>query len=480
MKNIFVYTSLILLVLGLMLSSCEDENYISDENAHLTFSVDTLMFDTIFTTIGSTTQSFRVINPHNQPILVSSIELAGGDESFYRLNIDGELTNKITDVEIPANDSIYIFVELTVDPNGYNQPMIVQDSISFVTNTKLQDIDLLAWGQDFIPIKQEIITSTTWTSDKPYLVYDYAYVDSGQVLTIEPGARIYFHNKAGLYVKGNIKALGTTAEPIEFSGDRLEEMYSDIPDQWQGILLFPNDELNEFENVHIKNANIGLQVGTIENEGYAYARIHNTRIEHMAFAGIFALKSQIEATNTLVADCGYTCVALLVGGSYNFTHCTVANYWGTFSNRKEAAVLISNQLVVQQEGGNVVYIGDLHNANWRNSIIWGNKANEFDFAKNEDVIFNCQLENSIVRLADTTDISDPMMYVNIIKDEDPLFFDRGTYDYQLDTLSPAKDAGTIKYGELIPFDLNGVSRLEDEAPDLGAFERIEIVENDEE
>ena len=104
-----------------VLSSCNDENYNTDSDAHLVFSVDTMMFDTIFTTIGSTTQSFRIINQYNQPIKISSIRLAGGDNSFYRLNIDGEIANELTDVEVPAHDSIFVFVELTVNPNGSNQ-----------------------------------------------------------------------------------------------------------------------------------------------------------------------------------------------------------------------------------------------------------------------------------------------------------------------------------------------------------------------
>jgi len=455
-------------------SSCNDENYLTSEDVKLSFSVDTLMFDTIFTVVGSTTQSFRVINKYNQPILISSIKLAGGNSSFYRLNIDGELSNELVDVELLANDSIFIFVELTVDPNGSNQPMIVQDSIIFMVNSNIQDIDLMAWGQDFIPIREEVITTTTWTNNKPYLVYNYAYVDSGEVLTIEPGAKIFFHNKAGLYGKGAIKAIGTPTEPIIFTGDRLEEMYFDIPDQWQGILLFPGEHLNEFENVEISCAFIGLQVGTIEHEGPAYVRLHNVKIEHMAYAGLFALKSQIEATNTLIEDCGFYCVTLLVGGSYNFTHCTVANYWGgQYKNRNSPSLLISNQLIIDTEDGKVAYRGDLVNATWRNSIIWGILNSEIDFGQNEERMFNFQFDNCLIKIADTINTSDPIIFKSIIKNIDPEFFDSSKYNFQLDTLSPAMNAGLKIYGEQVPLDINNVSRISDAAPDLGVFERVE-------
>jgi hypothetical protein len=409
--------------------------------------------------------------------LISSIRLAGEDDSYYRLNIDGELTNELYDIEIPAKDSIYIFVELTVDPNGSNQPMIVQDSIEFVTNSNLQDIDLLAWGQDFVPIDREIITTSTWTADKPYLIYEYAYIDSGEILTIEPGTQIYFHDDAGLYAKGAIKALGTIEQPIVFSGDRMEMIYDDIPDQWQGILLYPSEIINEFENVEIKNANIGLQVGTIENDGSAYARLHNVKIEHMSYAGIFAMKSQIEATNSVIADCGYYCVTLLIGGDYSFNHCTIANYWGSYSNRDTPSVIISNRLIVSSTDGSTEYIGDLTRSSWRNSIIWGNLSSEIEFASNEDALFNYQFENCLIRIADSIDTSDSDYYNSIITNTDPNFYQYSTYNYELDTLSPAKDIGSIIYGELVPMDLNNVSRLSDDAPDLGAYERIEETED---
>ncbi|MFV0265799.1 MAG: hypothetical protein ACK5HT_01560, partial [Draconibacterium sp.] len=196
------------------LFSCEDEGYVSSPDAQLQFSTDTIAFDTIFTTIGSTTQRFTVRNPYNEPVLISSIRLAGGSMSNFRLNINGELEDEVYDVEVPGRDSIFIFVEVTIDPNGQNLPMVVQDSILFSTNMNLQDVKLIAYGQDFVLVKAENIeTSTTWTADKPYLVYDYVHVDSLSTLTIQPGARIHFHKGAGLYVRGTVIADGTFEQP---------------------------------------------------------------------------------------------------------------------------------------------------------------------------------------------------------------------------------------------------------------------------
>lgn len=451
----------------------------SSPDAQLKFSVDTITFDTIFTTIGSTTQRFTVHNPYGESVLISRIRLSGGDLSNFRLNINGDVGNEVYEIEVPARDSIFIFVEVTIDPNGENLPMVVQDSIEFTTNSNIQNVQLIAYGQDFKLIKGETIKTTTWTSEKPYLVYDYAYVDSVSVLTIEPGTKIYFHKKAGMYVKGKIKANGTFQEQIQFLPDRLEDSYKNVPDQWNGILLYSGSHDNVFNFCTIKNANIGLQVGNIENEGYASVKFTNSVIKNMAYAGLFALKSKIYGYNDLIANCGFYAVALLIGGEYEFYHTTIANYWGNYSSkaRSTSSLVISNVLVIQGPNGDKTsYNGDLEKANFKNSIIFGNNIQEIELGNNHENTFNYLFENCIMQVADTFNTSNAEHYKTIWKGVkyDPLFIDPyKEYNYQLDTLSPAKDVGKIIYGEQFPFDILNNDRTKDKGPDLGAYERIE-------
>ena len=461
------------------LFSCEDDGYMTSPDAQLLFSADTITFDTIFTTIGSATQYFTVHNPYDESVLISRIRLAGGDLSNFRLNINGELGNEMYEVEVPPRDSIYVFVEVTIDPNGQNLPMVVQDSIELTTNANIQDIKLIAYGQDFKLIKGERLETTTWTAEKPYLIYDYAYVDSSSVLTIEAGTKIFFHKGAGLYVKGTIEADGTFQEPISFLPDRLEETYDNIPDQWNGIILYSGSHDNILNFCTIKNANIGLQVGTIEDEGFASVRLTNSRIENMAYAGLFALKSKIYAYNDLIANCGFYTVALLVGGEYEFYHSTIANYWGKYSSgaRSTSSVVISNVLVVSDEdGAKVSFTGDLEKATFGNSIVYGNILNEIELGDNEENTFNYMFDHCIIQVPDTMDTSDKDHYVNVWKgvDYDPLFIDPyEDYNYALDTLSPAKDIGSLVFSEEFPVDILNKNRLSDDGADLGAFERIE-------
>ena len=458
------------------LFSCEDDGYMSSPDAHLKFSTDTVAFDTIFTTIGSTTQRFSVRNPYEEPVLISSIRLAGGEMSNFRLNINGVLDNELYDVEVPGHDSIYIFVEVTIDPTGQNLPMVVQDSIIFTTNTNLQKVKLVAYGQDFNLIKGETIGTTIWTADKPYLVYDYALVDSTATLTIEPGTKIYFHKDAGLYVKGTVIADGTFEEPIQFLSDRLETSYKNVPDQWNTILLFSGSHDNVFNFVTIKNANIGLQVGTIEHEGYASVRLTNSKIENMAYAGLFALKSKIYGYNDVIANCGFYAAALLVGGEYEFYHTTVANYWGNYGSkaRSTSSLVLSNVLVVEgSDGSKTTFKGDLEKAIFGNSIVYGNIRNELELGDNGEGAFNYLFDHCILQVPDTMKTSDKNHFNEVMKGIDPQFVDPfDNYNYELDSLSAAIDAGSAEYAKRFPVDILNEDRNADAGPDLGAYERV--------
>ena len=260
-RNLFVTIATFLVLFGV---SCrEDQSFITEPNASIELSTDTITFDTIFTSIGSTTKQLKIYNPHKQSVRISKIYLGNGDNSFFRLNIDGEVSNSATDVEIPPKDSLYIFVEVTIDPFGVNNPLVVNDSIVFITNGNMQDVNLMAYGQDVHLINGEIIESQTWTADKPYLVYNSMALDSSFTLTIEEGVKIYFHEGSQMIILGTLLVNGTKDNPVIFRGDRLDEVlpdlpYDRIPGQWGGIVIYPYSTGNKLNYCHIRNAEIGL------------------------------------------------------------------------------------------------------------------------------------------------------------------------------------------------------------------------------
>lgn len=466
-----------------LLISCEDERYMNSPDAQLKFSADTIMFDTVFTTIGSTTRMFKIFNPYHEKVLISNVRVATGETSNFRLNVNGFAGNEAYDVEIPANDSIFVFVEVTVDPNGGGLPMVVQDSIEFLINQNRQVIPLIAWGQDFHLVKRAVIKEDTyWPNDKPYLVYESVQIDSTATLTIEPGARIHFHKDAYMDAPGRIVADGTIDNRIIFTSDRLESAYRNVPNQWYGIRLYSSSRNNIFNFVDIRNAWIGLQVGTIEHEGIASATLSNIKIENMEYAGLYALGSKITAYNALIANSREYTVTLRMGGEYEFYHCTIVNYWSTGRKQKArstAALALTNYVVrTYSDGSTTIFESDLTKALFANSIIYGNlTAGEFSTSFRDGHLSNYYLDHCIMQLPDTFNVSNKNHFSQITKSREsnfPKFVEPyKNYVYELDTLSPAKDAGSVAYSKLFPFDMKGAERLLDNGPDLGAYERVE-------
>lgn len=461
------------LILVLFIFSCNDEIVSTNPEAKLEFTADTISFDTVFSSIGSTTKYFKVRNPNRQPILISSVYLAGGEKSNFRLNINGYQTNSESEVEISAGDSIFIFVEVTIDPSGKNNPMVIQDSIVFNFNGNIRDIDLIAFGQDFHLFNGEVLKTQHWINDKPYLIYNSILVDSLETLTIDPGCRICFHKGSSLFVKGTLNAIGTFEEPIKFSGDRLEESYQEIPGQWGAWTELSNGDYiygglhflvgsinNTLDWSIIKNANKGIQIDSMGFSENPVLVLTNSTIENMLLNCLDARTSFVKASNSAFSNSGSYTVALRYGGDYEFNHCTIANYYSQ-GTRKEAALILSNYFVYKK----ITYSYNL-NAFFGNCIVSGNNLNEISIAKGGVGTFTYLFKNCLLNSKLDTG------YENSLLNGDPLFVSVSENNFAIDSLSPARNIGDIEIAKLFPVDLSNNSRLEDLSPDLGALEWI--------
>lgn len=469
---------LLILIPAALFYSCQPErNFIEDSDARLEFTVDTLFFDTVFTTVGTATRAFKVKNPHKQFIRIDEIELAGGAFSVFRINVDGSSGLRFSDLELAPNDSLYVFVEATLDPNGSDEILRIQDSIVFQANGNFQDIDLMAWGQDVHMIGGGLIDQpTTWPADKPYLIIDYLYVDSLSSLSMDPGVRVYLHKDAMIYVDGSLQVNGTLEEPVFFGGDRLEEFYEDLPGQWGLIYLSGSSHSNRISHAEIRNGTIGVLISATPESGLMPdLQIDNTLVKRMSSNGIYALNAALNANNLVVGDCGGASLALIYGGDYRFTHCSFANYWPNgFSNRRLPAVLLMDYFFTYDEQGTPQLHEDgvFENADFRNSIIYGSKSMELLIESYNNLQLNYLFDHCLTRIhEDSLSYMEDPLFTNIIYNEDPLF-DSIPVIYELDSLSPAIDAGLPAHSTEFPLDLNGNSRLDDAAPDLGAYEWI--------
>lgn len=474
----FVYLCCMLLCSGLLLSCQHDDNFTASPSARLEFSTDTVKFDTVFTTIGSVTKHFIVYN-RNKEAVRTSVSMA--DNTYYRLNIDGVSGNSLDNLEIRGNDSAYIFVEVTVDPQNSNSPIVVLDSIQFLTNGNLQDIKLMAYGQDVHLYNDSLIGNTHWINDKPYLIYNSVMVDSLCTLEIDPGVQLYFHNNSSLIVEGRIHVNGTKDEPVVFQGDRLEKYYADKPGLW-GATYKIDGNLYYFGNIHILNGSSGntinyaiIKNGTkgiqIDNHvgDETTLELSNTVISDMSIAGIYAQTANLNVYNTLIYNCNYYAAALTLGGKYNFVHTTMANY----TARHTMPSLVMNNYYMSNDS---THIYDLK-ASFVNSIIYGSLNSELiideaiDYEYERD--FKFKFENCMLKVDPRFEMNDTSLFCNVVSDptELPRFVNPAEGDFHLDTLSAAKDRGNAAYLIKYPLDLDGVER--DSLPDLGAYERIE-------
>lgn len=468
-----------LLTTGIMLiNSCrKDIDFDTSPGFSLAFSNDTIIFDTVFTTIGSVTKQLHVYNRGNKPVIISSVRLAGGEASPYRLNIDGRPTLLASDIELKANDSLYIFIRATIDPNNTNNPLVQSDSILFTLNGRQQVVQLVAWGQDaYFYGNTRIKTNYTFTNDKPHVIYGQLIIDSLYTLTIQPGAKVYFHKDALLliYRDAALKVNGTLENPVIFQGDRLEHDYDTVPGQWGSIWLYPGSKNNEINYAEIRNAQIGLQV---DAEGIAtepVLKMSNSKISNITYYGLLARGAWVQAVNCVFDGCGGNAIALNYGGNYDLRHCTIGNYW-MLSARRTPSLSISNYFI-DKEGAS--HIQDLQKAYFGNCIIYGDMEEEISLQKKSGAAFNVAFENCLLLTNLASDA--PAVFNSCIRNKAPKFknLEKYFHNLELDTLSPAKDVGSSQiisgaYRD-ITLDIKGVSRILDAGPDLGAYERAEL------
>ena len=459
-------SSLILLFLIVVYWSCERQPF--SDNLNLLFSEDTIHFDTVFTTIGSATRELRVKNSENTKINIDRIYLSGGQGSQFRLNIDGEPVFEKRDVEVDAGDSLFIFVNVLVDPTNRDAPLAVTDSIIFVEGDKIQKVQLLAWGQDIFLINKKLILTETWNKSKPYVIYDNTTVDTLETLFIDEGTRIFFHRNSSLTIAGNLVVNGSVTLPVLFAGDRLEKMYEDIPGQWTGLLFLNTSKGNSINHAIIRNAVYGIQLGESgPGTDTPDMKLLSSSISHSTVSGLSALNGNIEAANCIFSHCGSYCIYLAAGGNYTFTHCTVFNQW-EYGFRSSASLYITEKPA--NPGGQTRQL-DL---NLNNSVVYGDINSELEIIPlTNSFSGNYFFDHCLLKL-DTINAAfwDRDEFPGTLINENPRFIDESVWDLRPDTLSPLIDNGNPAYLTEYPVDYRGVLRSLDGKPDIGAFERI--------
>ncbi|MEP0985839.1 hypothetical protein [Ekhidna sp.] len=448
---------LILVILVWIGCSTKEESVSFDPNLSLIFSNDSVSFDTLLSEKRSSTRRLTVYNPNEAAIEISEISL-GKSSSDYSLIINGKETNASSGERIFGGDSILILVEVNVQSRNRDLPYLVKDSIIFRWNTNEEHVKLVSYGQDGNIINSEVICDETWTNDRPYIVSDTVVVGPNCRLNIEKGAKIYFENDAIMFVQGTLKAIGDSAEHVVFRNARFDGIYDQVPGQWNGIYFLEGSVDNEVVFADIFNGQIGLRVGTPDDDDIPDLMISNSTIYNMSTAGILAFTSDVHVTNTLVFNCGNYLAGGFAGGNYTYLHCTLSNEPALFI-QDEPTVQFSDNIVISETE---LLTGDL-NVNIINSIIWGTADEELLINNGGGAQVIAILQSNIIKSNSEIPNNFTSREINF-----PGFQNAFLYDYQLDTLAFAQNKAT-DIG--VSIDLTGKNR--DDLPDIGAFERIE-------
>lgn len=482
MKHLTPYI-LLIAILFTIISCNDEEQFVSDGNALISFSSDTISFDTVFATIGSSTKNLQVYNNNDKGVKLPFVRLASGGKSGFRLNVDGQNGYSFSDVEILKHDSIFVFVEVTVNPQDKDTPILIKDSLQFALgNGKYQQVILQAYGQDVIIMRGEEFTEdTTLSASRPYLIYDSLVVKPNVTLNIEPGATLCFHSQATLDVHGKLIAKGTQDKPITFRGDRTDKMFPYLPydrldGQWGGINLYRESVDNELDYVDIHGGDYGIicdSTGVEKNK----VTILNSSIHNVKSSCINSVCNKILVANSQLTNAGTNCL-FIYGGDNTFYHVTVAQFYPW--SIPGAALKFSNRM------GEAQMSLPLHSLHFYNSIIIGTGGDDhvegtrFIGDTEEETLavpFNIGFHNCLVR----TDTVGAGEYFSdcVLEHVDSIVFGEGNfksintgiyaYNFELDSLSRARNIGNPIYSKFYTKDKNGKPRKTD-APDAGCYE----------
>lgn len=505
-------------------SSCRKDFDFTPTEGSLRFSKDTVYLDTVFSNIGSSTYTLKVYNTTDNNISIPKIKLQKGQHSNYRLNVDGmtgdtPLTGKeFTNVELLAKDSMYIFIETTIDIQSLatnSTQFLYTDAIEF-GQSNLQKVELVTLVKDAVFIYPQQLTNPDgstvietlnfdidgdgiedetniqgrfledneliFTNEKPYVIYGYAAVDSGKTLTIEAGARVHFHANSGLLVTSNasIHANGLLSSDTElmeneiiFEGDRLEPSFAEVPGQWQTIWLFEGSTNNTFNHTTIKNGTVGLLVDGNQDDA-SKLEVSNTQIYNSSNFGILGRATNITAENVVINKSGQSSFAATFGGHYDIVHATIANYW-TNSFRQFPSLLVNNFTVDLEQN---IIPNDLSSATFTNCIIYGNDNPEVLLDPVSEADFNFKFNNCLIYFNDPNNnftspyynFDDSNLYENMRFNFDPEFLNTQQNKLQIPLNSPAASQGTSA-GNLTT-DITGA--LRSSPSDLGAYNVIDF------
>ncbi len=450
-----------ILLATLLMNSCHKEEF--SKTGALSFSTDTLTFDTVFTTLGSTTRYLKVRNTQSKSLLVSDIKLMQLQGNQFRINVDGVSGTEFKDVDIPAHDSIYIFVEVTVNPNNLNNPFVILDQIQFTTNGATQNVILEAMGQNaYYHFSDSVVSNVTWPNDKPHIIVNkngglpILEIKPGATLNLQPHTQIYMGPNAVITVDGTLNAHGNSwSDSIVFQYIRRD--YQNAPGQWLGI-TYSRDAVISMDHVIVDQSTFGIsdeyvldvianaQITTSDIRNYGSNGIPTVTLDkciirNCSSSALTALRTNLTATNCLMHSSGGNMVVLALGGTYNLNNCTMANVYNQYTNHQNPTLTVVDHLYYLD--GTTPLGPYATTATINNSVVAGSQDNEL-FLTTPPSLLNvhfsyCNLTANVDTFHLVQALDDSCVFNSRIN---TLFYNEQYNDYRPDSsYSPLREKG---------------------------------------
>jgi len=483
MRRTTLYISILLAV---VLSSCREYRLSDDPTLKLRFSHDSICFDTVFTTIGSSTQRIIIYNDHSNAMLIKQVAVSG---QYFHINLDGENRGEyLRDIQINGHDSMYMFVRVNVDPQADNSPVLIRDSIIFaLSDGSTQIVKLEAYGQNVRIIRTQrgrtdYPAGHTFSAELPYLIYD--TLVAGGPLTLQKGATLYMHYGVNIIAYSDFIAQGTQDEPIRLLGDRKDRLFDSVPyayasGMWGGVYLnhLTGDAVPRYEcnYTDILSGTVGLYCYSEDETNRPSLLLANSRIHNHAAYGVVLENTDALIYNTEISNAASYCL-YLCGGEHRIVHSTIASYFGyPYTNinihsvtREDVAAVFVNNLS-KQYAPTTFYL--------QNSIVTGARDNNLVLATPLPQYYEGEISHCYLR-ADSLSI--PCAHENVYYQPTDTVFSNiyylyqqyHYYDFSLTASSPARGIGDSIIALDFPNDRNGHSRLLCR-PDAGCYQYVD-------
>ena len=460
------------------------DTFTTDRSTTLSFSTDTVRFDTLLATVPSATKTLIVYNRADAGLRITSVRLEGGGESPFRINIDGQdlsrtANNYATDFEVRRRDSIIVRIEVTLPVNATDSIYSVTDRLAFCLESGIeQKTTLVASSRNADFVRGWVVRAdTTLTASRPLVIYDSLVVAAGATLTLPAGTQLLFHENAGMNVRGCLMARGTLEAPVILRGDRTDHMfdylpYDRLPSRWEGLHLAPESCGNDLEYLDLHGGNYGIICDSALADTLKL-RLANCIITNLGGDGLRIKAASVEVDNTEFSNTLGHCVSL-IGGTSRFRHCTLAQFYALSADRGDA-------LRLTNRGDNDTYY-PLHAADFTNCVITGYAKDVLmgSWFENQDYEANYRFQNCFIATERT---DDPARFIEITYDDPKsetaswrnfrlIDTHNFLYDFTPDSLSAIRGTADAATARLLPLDRLGRDRFESSSPDPGCYQFV--------